>query len=65
MHGGNWLDGAAPGQKNGVVLLVDDRADSAQRAALIQSAKEQAGLDVCGCEDGGRRGANLGSFETH
>lgn len=50
------------------VLLVDERADSAQRAALIEFAKSQAGallanvvavqntkidLDVCGCEEGG------------
>jgi len=50
------------------VLLVDERADSAQRAALIELAKSQAGsllanvvavqttkvdLDVCGCEEGG------------
>jgi hypothetical protein len=50
------------------VLLVDERADSCQRAALVKFAKEQAGsllanvvavhsskvdLDVCGCEEGG------------
>jgi hypothetical protein len=50
------------------VLIVDERADSKQRAALIQFAKDQAGsllanvvavqsskvdLDVCGCEEGG------------
>jgi hypothetical protein len=50
------------------VLLVDERADSAQRAALIAFAKSQAGsllanvvavqyakvdLDVCGCDEGG------------
>jgi len=50
------------------VLLVDERADSSQRAALIQFAKGQAGsllanivavrsskidLDVCGCAEGG------------
>jgi hypothetical protein len=50
------------------VLLVDERADASQRAALIQFAKEQAGsllanvvavqsskvdLNVCGCEEGG------------
>jgi hypothetical protein len=50
------------------VLLVDDRASTAQRAALIRMAKERAGslldhvvavqsakvdLDVCGCAEGG------------
>jgi hypothetical protein len=50
------------------VLLVDERADQAQRAALIRLAKDQAGsllanvvavqrskvdLDVCGCAEGG------------
>ena len=50
------------------VLLVDERADAAQRAALIKFAKTQAGsllanvvavqsskvdLDVCGCAEGG------------
>jgi hypothetical protein len=50
------------------VILVDERADSAQRAALINFAKQQAGsllgnivavrtskvdLDVCTCKEGG------------
>jgi hypothetical protein len=50
------------------VLIVDDRADKAQREALVRLAKEQGGdliknvvgvqtarvdLDVCGCAEGG------------
>lgn len=51
-----------------VVLIVDSRADAAQRDALVRLAKKQGGellknvvavqsakidLDVCGCEEGG------------
>jgi hypothetical protein len=57
------------------VLLVDERADAAQRAALVRFAKEQAGellanvvavqsapvdLDVCGCAEGGCGKLNAG-----
>ncbi len=59
------LDQTGPAK---AVLLVDERADAAQRAALVKFAKEQAGgllanvvgvqsakvdLDVCGCAEGG------------
>jgi hypothetical protein len=57
------------------VLLVDERADQAQRNALIRLAKDQAGsllanvvavqsskvdLDVCGCAEGGCGKLNAG-----